>query len=54
MSKDITAKKGENKTGYVNNIAIPNDKDEEYILKLMLWDGTGECMPLKEAKIIRE
>ena len=50
---DISLNKGNKKTAYISGISVPND-DREYTLKIMLWDGTRSCRPLREPKIITE
>ena len=50
---DISLNKGNKKTAYISGISVPDD-DKEYILKIMLWDGTRFCRPLREPKIIME
>lgn len=50
---DISLNKGNKKTAYISGISVPDD-DREYTLKIMLWDGTRFCRPLREPKIITE
>lgn len=50
---DISLNKGNKKTAYISGISVPDD-DREYTLKIMLWDGTRSCRPLREPKIITE
>ena len=50
---DISLNKGNKKTAYISGISVPDD-DREYKLKIMLWDGTRFCRPLREPKIITE
>ena len=51
VSPDALANKGYTKTVYSDWITVPND-NEKYTLKIMLWDGTRFCRPLREPKII--
>ena len=50
---DISLNKGNKKTAYISGISVPDD-DREYTLKIMLWDGTRFCRPLRKPKIITE
>lgn len=50
---DISLSKGNKKTAYISGISVPDD-DREYKLKIMLWDGTRFCRPLRKPKIITE
>ena len=53
VSPDALVNKGYAKTVFSDWISVPND-DEKYTLKIMLWDGTRFCRPLREPKIITE
>ena len=50
---DISLSKSNKKTAYISGISVPDD-DREYKLKIMLWDGTRFCRPLRKPKIITE
>lgn len=50
---DISLNKGNKKTAYISGISVPDD-DREYTLKIMLWDGTRFCRPLRKPKVITE
>lgn len=52
-SHDALANKGYAKTVYSDWMSVPND-NKKYTLKLMLWDGTRFCRPLRKPKIITE